>query len=518
MMLRNLFGELSPVRAGRPARSAGDDFANTAVLESDEDTGEPQLNPARQQRDLIVQGTPAETIRQHFTLTQDDLADGERFVTVFDPAQLWASSMIKALSDASGQPVDRLLLRDSHTLATLAVVERTVVPRRQDETLKIYHADVHAPGAEMVAISTALMERSDIVAVVVGPMHPAAVDAMIEMIAGAAASPSWRCPQLLFMLPVGALWIAQKIASTPWGATLQVHTLSEPLASASAVWNKLLSHWGRVRPAAAFPAQPTARDESREAAASGSPAQAGSDRAFQRPAAAQTHRPGADGLRHAVDGGSLDGFDPLALMGGRMPEPAADRPAGTSTVPPQPLLGVEPLGARRGPGSLPSARPVTRPSADDDFAASDFADTTSEPSLTVTRGLEPVRITWSPDLDAAQRSMNELMKLDGVVMCALVECLTNQALVSGGNAQDVERAAPAAADIMRSHRRSLRQLGHWRPNDPVDEILVTAGSRYHVLRALNEHPDYFVLCVLDKLRCNLATTRFRIMEAQQALS
>jgi hypothetical protein len=512
MMLRNLFGELSPVRAGRPARSAGDDFANTAVLESDEDTGEPQHNPARQQRDLIVQGTPAETIRQHFTLTQDDLADGERFVTVFDPAQLWASSMIKALSDASGQPVDRLLLRDSHTLATLAVVERTVVPRRQDETLKIYHADVHAPGAEMVAISTALMERSDIVAVVVGPMHPAAVDAMIEMIAGAAASPSWRCPQLLFMLPVGALWIAQKIAATPWGATLQVHTLSEPLSSASAVWNKLLSHWGRVRPAVAFPGQPASRDESRESQVPGSPVQTDGNRTAGRPAGTPTLRPGADDSRPAMDGGTLDSFDPLALMGDRMTQQAG-------AVPPQPLLGVEPLGARRGPVSLSPARPLaSRPSATDDFAASDFADTTSEPSLTVSRGLEPARLTWSPDLDAAQRSMNELMKLDGVLMCALVECLTNQALVSGGNAQDVERAAPAAADLMRSHRRSLRQLGHWRPNDPVDEVLVTAGSRYHVLRALNEHPDYFVLCVLDKLRCNLATTRFRIMEAQQALS
>jgi hypothetical protein len=38
------------------------------------------------------------------------------------------------------------------------------------------------------------------------------------------------------------------------------------------------------------------------------------------------------------------------------------------------------------------------------------------------------------------------------------------------------------------------------------------------MRALHNQPEHFVLAVLDKLRCNLATTRFRIMEAQQSLT
>jgi hypothetical protein len=71
--------------------------------------------------------------------------------------------------------------------------------------------------------------------------------------------------------------------------------------------------------------------------------------------------------------------------------------------------------------------------------------------------------------------------------------------------------------VLTVHRRTLRQMGHWRSNDPVDEVLVTAGSRYHILRALQAHPDLFILAVLDKLRSNLAMTRFRIMEAQQVL-
>ena len=37
------------------------------------------------------------------------------------------------------------------------------------------------------------------------------------------------------------------------------------------------------------------------------------------------------------------------------------------------------------------------------------------------------------------------------------------------------------------------------------------------LRTLRAHPDLFILSVLDKLRSNLAMTRYRIMEAQQVL-
>ena len=60
-------------------------------------------------------------------------------------------------------------------------------------------------------------------------------------------------------------------------------------------------------------------------------------------------------------------------------------------------------------------------------------------------------------------------------------------------------------------------MGHARPGEPLEEILVTAGSRYHILRTLRAHPDLFILGVLDKLRSNLAMTRYRIMEAQQVL-
>jgi predicted regulator of Ras-like GTPase activity (Roadblock/LC7/MglB family) len=468
MMLRSLFGDLAPPRESARAGMGETDahgFASTAILEGEDGSGEQGQAADRHLRELLVNGSPANAIRAHFARTNDDRADGERFVTLFDPAQMWAGAMIKALSDASGQPVERLQLRDQYSLATLAVIERTMVPRRQDETLKIYHADVHTPGAEMVAISTALMERSDLVSVVVGPMHPAAIDAMIEMLSDACAGQTWRCPQVLFMLPVGALWIAQKIAATAWPASVQVHTLSEPLTSASAVWNKLLSHWGRVRPAGAAStdygslealAQSAAKAASRASTTSGTSSSAPGDDVTSTSERQQTRQETGRPVAVLLDHSTGDGGGAFALQ-------------------------------------LPPAAEPLAPASNQ-------------------------RVHRLLDAEKANRVMHDLLQLDGVIIAVLVDGNTGHVLASDGSSADIERAAQAAAEIMRTHRRTLRMMGHWRPSDPVDEVLVTAGGRYHVMRALHHLPEHFVLAVLDKLRCNLATTRFRIMEAQQSLS
>jgi predicted regulator of Ras-like GTPase activity (Roadblock/LC7/MglB family) len=143
-----------------------------------------------------------------------------------------------------------------------------------------------------------------------------------------------------------------------------------------------------------------------------------------------------------------------------------------------------------------------------------FGGDTPAPAPTVTSA-ELHRAPPHPARAAAV--LQELMLLDGLVFAALVDINTGQVIASEGRGPDIDRAAAAAAEVLSVHRRTLRLMGHWRPNDPVDEVLVTAGSRYHILRTLQAHPDLFILAVLDKLRSNLAMTLFRIMEAQQVL-
>lgn len=250
-MLASLFGELGSARNRTPA--AGDDapdhgFAATALF----DRVAAEVNDRgqiidRHHHDLVVSGSPAQAIREHFASARADLESASRLITLLDPIGVWAQAVIRALSDAGGRPIERLHLREQITLRTLATVERTTLVRRQEETLKIYHADVRAPGRDTAEIPIALMERSHMSVVIVGPMQPHAVDALLASLAEAVSQPAWRCPNLLFMLPPGAVWIDNKIKARRWPRPLHVHVLNESLTSASAVWNAMLSMWGHAK-------------------------------------------------------------------------------------------------------------------------------------------------------------------------------------------------------------------------------------------------------------------------------
>ena len=116
------------------------------------------------------------------------------------------------MSDAGGRPIERLHLREQTTLRTLATIERTTLVRRQEDTLRIYHADVRAPGTENAEIPVALMERSQMTAVIIGPMQPHAIDALLDVAErrdqpADLALPATCC----FMLPPNAVWISNKV-------------------------------------------------------------------------------------------------------------------------------------------------------------------------------------------------------------------------------------------------------------------------------------------------------------------
>lgn len=252
-MLKSLFGELGGTGEksadGTAAASPADaTFAATPILE----TQSTRVTPAghmvdRHSQELVVVGSPAQAIRKHFASTRADLESASHLITLLDPSNAWASWVIKALSDAGGLPIERLHLREATTLRTLATIERTTLIRRHEESLKILFADVRAPGRENAEIPVALMERSHLTTVIVGTLQSHAVDALLASVQEAVALPTWRCPNLLFLLPPDSDWIVEKVAAVAWPPKVRVNHRSESLLSASAVWNSILAHWGEVK-------------------------------------------------------------------------------------------------------------------------------------------------------------------------------------------------------------------------------------------------------------------------------
>ena len=265
-MLTSLFGDLGPPRdlsktVRKEAESPDHGFAATAILESmATEVNDQGKMVDRYQHDLVVSGSPAQAIREHFATSRADLETASRLITLHDPVGIWASAVIKALSDAGGRPIERLHLREQATLRTLATIERTTLVRRHEEALKIYHADVRAPGRDNAEIPIALMERSHMTTVVIGPMQPHAIDELLLSLHEATSLPTWRCPNILFMLPANVGWIAKKIGAVPWPTRLHVHVLNESLTSASSVWNAMLGMWNHVKTQPAWESPDTAMD------------------------------------------------------------------------------------------------------------------------------------------------------------------------------------------------------------------------------------------------------------------
>ena len=63
-------------------------------------------------------------------------------------------------------------------------------------------------------------------------------------------------------------------------------------------------------------------------------------------------------------------------------------------------------------------------------------------------------------------------------------------------------------------RNAARESGF---TEPVEEIMVSAGSRQQLLRLLPERPGLFVCAVIDSRRGNLALTRYKLIEVRRAL-
>jgi predicted regulator of Ras-like GTPase activity (Roadblock/LC7/MglB family) len=256
-MLTSLFGDL---RASRDAKAKSADFEETQVVNSSPEFAATAIMESiatevndrgqiidRHVSDLVVTGSPAQAIREHFATTRADLETATSMITLLDPVGVWASSVIKALSDAGGRPIEKLHLREHTTLRTIAMIERTTLVRRNEDTLRIFHADVRAPGPENAEIPVALMERSQMTAVIIGPMQPHAIDALLGSLRHATSLPAWRCAHLLFQLPPNAAWIDDKVHAIAWPERLHVHIVSEPMTGASSVWNAMLNVWNEAR-------------------------------------------------------------------------------------------------------------------------------------------------------------------------------------------------------------------------------------------------------------------------------
>lgn len=111
-------------------------------------------------------------------------------------------------------------------------------------------------------------------------------------------------------------------------------------------------------------------------------------------------------------------------------------------------------------------------------------------------------------------SLTELMNIDGAQAVALVDYNSGMLLGDAGSGVDMEVAAAGNTEVIRAKLKTANSL---KLNDAIEDILISLGKAYHILRPVASKPGLFFYVVLDRSKSNLALARRKVLEVESVL-
>ena len=107
--------------------------------------------------------------------------------------------------------------------------------------------------------------------------------------------------------------------------------------------------------------------------------------------------------------------------------------------------------------------------------------------------------------------LKEAMSLEGAIGAALVDYSSGMTLgeVSASKELDLTVAAAGNTEVVRAKMRTMDML---KMSDTIEDILISLGRQYHLIRPLSSRSGagLFVYLALDRSRANLALARHQL--------
>ena len=114
-----------------------------------------------------------------------------------------------------------------------------------------------------------------------------------------------------------------------------------------------------------------------------------------------------------------------------------------------------------------------------------------------------------------QTALDKIKTIEGFVGAALVDSDSGMMLgAEGGAGMNLEVAAAANTEVVRAKRKAVKALNL---KDDIEDILISLGKQYHLIRPVRTRPAIFFYVVLDRTRANLAMSRMGVADAEKAL-
>lgn len=114
-----------------------------------------------------------------------------------------------------------------------------------------------------------------------------------------------------------------------------------------------------------------------------------------------------------------------------------------------------------------------------------------------------------------QESLAEIMTVDGAMCGAVVDANSGMMLGSAGSGVDLDVAAAGNTEVVRAKMKTMSLL---KLSDSIEDILITLGKQYHIIRPMAKKQGLFLYVVLDKSKSNLALARRKVLDVEAAMA
>ena len=108
-----------------------------------------------------------------------------------------------------------------------------------------------------------------------------------------------------------------------------------------------------------------------------------------------------------------------------------------------------------------------------------------------------------------------LSELEGFVAVALIDADSGMVLKKEAKEGfQVELASALNSEVIKAKRRAVNELNL---KDDIEDILITLGKQYHLIRPLESDPQHFIYLAIDRARGNLALARMVLKKVEQTI-
>lgn len=169
------------------------------------------------------------------------------------------------------------------------------------------------------------------------------------------------------------------------------------------------------------------------------------------------------------------------------------------------------------PAPQASATIIELPSAASDIAAQEEPQGTTDDRDVVAIESPPSPPTFegNPPMATLNDSMNACLQIDGALAAALVDMGSGMALAKVGGGVNLDMAAAGNTEVLKVKLKTMASLGL---KDTIEDVLITLGTQYHLIRPIPHKQGLFLYLVLDKTKGNLAMARFKLMTIEKDIT